>query len=70
LAYYLRFLPGDVRYPPQLDLADLFLVEATRRVNADATLRLASRLWEVDPKLVGQRVLVRYHADPPTGAWP
>ena len=66
LAYYLRFLPGDVRYPPQLDLADLFLVEATRRVNADATLRLASRLWEVDPKLVGQRVLVRYHADTPT----
>ena len=63
LAYYLRFLPGDVRYPPQLDLEDLFLVEATRRVNADATIRLASRLWEVDPQLVGQRVLVRYHAD-------
>lgn len=71
LAYYLRFLPGDVRYPPQLDLADLFLVEATRRVNAkatccSATIRLASRLWEVDPQLVGQRVLVRYHADTPT----
>ena len=66
LAYYLRFLPGDVRYPPQLDLADMFLVEATRRVNADATIRLASRLWEVDPPLVGQRVLVRYHADTPS----
>lgn len=65
LAYYLRFLPGDVRYPPHLDLEDLFLVEATRRVNADATIRLASRLWEVDPKLVGQRVLVRYHLDQP-----
>ena len=34
LSFYLRFLPNDVRYPPQLDLADLFLVEATRRVNA------------------------------------
>ena len=66
LAYYLRFLPDDVRYPPHLDLADLFLVEATRRVNADATIRLASRLWEVDPQLVGQRVLVRYHADQPS----
>jgi transposase InsO family protein len=66
LAYYLRYLPDDVRYPPQIDLADLFLVEATRRVNADATIRLASRLWEVDPQLVGQRVLVRYHADTPT----
>ncbi len=66
LAYYLRFLPDDVRYPPQLDLADLFLIEATRRVNGDATIRLASRLWEVDPQLVGQQVLVRYHADAPS----
>ena len=65
LAYYLRFLPDNVRYPPQLDLPDLFLVEATRRVNADATIRLASRLWEVDPRLVGQRVLVRFNVDDP-----
>jgi len=65
LAYYLRFLPDNVRYPPQLDLADLFLVEATRRVNADATIRLASRLWEVEPLLVGQRVLVCFNIDDP-----
>jgi len=65
LAYYLRCLPADVRYPPQLDLADLFLVEATRRVNADATIRVAAASWEVDAQLVGQRLLVRFHADDP-----
>ena len=65
LSFYLRFLPDDVCYPPQLDLADLFLVEATRRVHADASIRLASRYWEVDPQLVGQRLLVRYNADHP-----
>ena len=65
LAYYLRFLPDDVRYPPQLDLADLFLVEITRRVNADATIRVTAAHWEVDPQLVGQRVLVRFNPDEP-----
>ena len=61
LNYYLRFLPGDVRYLEELALDDLFLIEATRRVNADATFRLASRFWEVRPELVGERVLVRYN---------
>jgi len=60
LGYYLRFLPGDVRYLEELALADLFLIEVTRRVNADATFRLATRFWEVRPELVGERVLVRY----------
>jgi len=63
LDYYLRFLPDDVRYLPALDLAELFLIEVTRRVNADATIRLASRAWEVRPELAGQRVLVRYHPE-------
>lgn len=63
LAFYLHHLPDDVRYVPQLDLADLFLVETTRRVNADGTIRVASRYWEVDPRLVGQRVLVRFNPD-------
>ena len=63
LDYYLRFLPGDVRYLQELALDDLFLIEATRRVNADATFRLASRFWEVRPELVGERVLVRYNPD-------
>lgn len=65
LDFYLHFLPDDVRYPPQLDLADLFLVDATRRVNADATIRVASRFWEVEPELVGQRLLVRFNPDDP-----
>ena len=63
LDYYLRFLPDDVRYPAVLDLTELFLIEVTRRVRADATIRLASRAWEVGPELVGERVLVRYHPE-------
>ena len=63
LDYYLRFLPDGVRYLEHLALDDLFLIEATRRVNPDATFRLASRFWEVRPELVGQRVLVRYNPD-------
>ena len=63
LDYYLRFLPDGVRYLEHLALDDLFLIDATRRVNADATFRLASRFWEVRPELVGQRVLVRYNPE-------
>ena len=65
LDYYLAFLPPDVRYPQALDLAELFLIEVTRRVNADATIRVAARSWEVRPELVGQRVVVRYNPDDP-----
>ena len=63
LDFYLRFLPDDVRYPPQLDLADLFLVEATRRVAADATVRVGARIWEVRAELVGEYVLVRFNPE-------
>ena len=63
LDFYLRFLPDDVRYPPQLDLADLFLVEATRRVNADATVRVGARIWEVRAELVGEYVRVRFNPE-------
>ena len=65
LDFYLRFLPDDVRYPPQLDLADLFLVEATRRVAADATVRVGARIWEVRAELVGEHVLVRFNPEDP-----
>ena len=62
---YLQGLPADVEYPAAIKLEDLFLIEATRRVNADATIRVAARTWEVQPGLVGQRLLVRYNpADP------
>lgn len=65
LDFYLRFLPDDVRYPPQIDLADLFLVEATRRVAADATVRVGARIWEVRAELVGEHVLVRFNPEDP-----
>lgn len=63
LTYYLTHLPGDVRYLEELALEDLFDVEETRRVNADATIQVASRFWEVRAELVGQRVLVRYNPE-------
>lgn len=61
LGYYLRHLPNDVRYLEELAIEDFFLIEATRRVGADGTIRLASRFWEVRAELVGERVLVRYN---------
>ena len=57
----------DVRYPdPHLDLDDLFLFEAKRRVMKDRTVSLNARLYEVDAHLVGQLVTLRYdpHAPP------
>lgn len=63
LDFYLNFLPDDVRHLAELNIDDLFLVEATRRVNADSTVRVASRFWEVRPELVGERVLVRFNPD-------
>ena len=59
---------GEVRYLDEsVDLDDLFLAEARRRVMNDRTLSLNGRLYEVDPLLVGQTVTVRYDpAVPPT----
>lgn len=68
LDFYLRFLPQDVRHLAELDIADLFLVEAIRRVNADSTIRLASKFFEVRPELAGDRVLVRFNPQAPTRA--
>ena len=65
LDFYLSQLPDHVQYPPALELADLFLIEATRRVNADTTIRGASRYGEVDPALVGQHLLVRFNPEAP-----
>lgn len=63
LDFYLSLLADDVRHPAEIDINDLFLIEATRRVNADATIRVASRFWEVRAELVGSRVLVRFNPD-------
>ena len=57
----------NVRYPdPGLDLDDLFLFEAKRRVMKDRTVSLHRRLYEVDAVLVGETVTLRYdpHAPP------
>ena len=55
-----------VRSPdPTLDLHDLFLFEAKRRVHKDRTVRLHGRLYEVDPILVGENVLLRYDPEAP-----
>ena len=57
-----------VRYPDAtLDLDDIFLFVARRRVHKDRTVSLNGRLYEVDPLLVGQRVILRYDPEaPPT----
>lgn len=50
-----------VRYPPpDLDLDDLFLFEATRKVASDRTVSLNGVIFEVDAALVGERVTLRF----------
>ena len=58
---------AGVRYPDAtLDLDDLFLFEAKRRVYKDRTVSLDGRVYEVDALLVGQNVILRYDpAAPP-----
>ena len=52
---------GDVRVPgPELDLREMFLLEAKRRVHKDRTLSLDGTVYEVDAALVGERVTVRF----------
>lgn len=57
---------AGVRYPSgKLDLDDLFLDEARRRVHADRTVSLHGRVYEVDPVLVGRSVTLRYDPQRP-----
>ncbi|MBI3025870.1 MAG: hypothetical protein HYY66_09425 [Candidatus Tectomicrobia bacterium] len=65
LDFYLRLLPDNVRHLGELAIDDLFLIEAPRRVNADATVRVAAKFWEVRAQLAGSRVLVRFNPDDP-----
>jgi transposase InsO family protein len=54
-----------VRFPePELDLDDLFLFEARRKVQTDRTVSLHGVIYEVEAALVGERVTLRY--DPAT----
>jgi len=60
---------ASVRYPAaDLELEELFLFEATRKVATDRTVSLDGRLYEVDAALIGERVTLRY--DPARPAAP
>jgi len=51
----------QVRFPePAVDLEDLFLFEAKRKVQKDRTVSLDGVVYEVDAALVGERVTLRY----------
>ena len=47
---------------PELDLREMFLLEAKRRVRADRTVSLDGIVYEVDASLVGETVTL--HFDP------
>lgn len=65
LSYYLAHLPADVKHVNELALDELLVVEETRRVGRDATIKVAARLFEVDAALAGERVVARFNpADP------
>ena len=59
---------AGMRYPDAtMDLDDLFLFEAKRRVHKDRTVSLNGRVYEADAVLVGQNVILRYDpAAPPS----
>ncbi len=58
----------QVRFPdPHLDLDDLFLFEAARKVQKDRTVSLGGVVYEVDAALVGERVTLRYDPGAPAG---
>lgn len=51
-----------VRYPePGVDLDDLFLFEAKRKVQKDRTVSLNGVVYEIDASLVGETVTLRYN---------
>jgi transposase InsO family protein len=52
---------AQVRFPDaELDLDELFLFEAARKVQKDRTVSLNGVIYEVDAALVGERVTLRY----------
>ena len=58
----------QVRFPePGLDLGDLFLFEALRKVRTDRTVSLDGTVYEVDAALVGGKVTLRYDPSAPVG---
>ena len=58
----------SVRYAEaSVDLDDLFLFEARRKVNKDRTVSLNGKLFEIDPVLIGQQVTLRFNPAQPEG---
>ena len=45
---------------PELDLREMFLLEASRRVRADRTVSLDGVVYEVDASRVGEKVVLRF----------
>jgi putative transposase len=59
---------GQMRFPePGLDLDELFLFEAKRKVQKDRTVSLDGVIYEVDAVLVGETVVLRYDPSAPAG---
>jgi len=55
-----------VRFPePDVDVADLFLHEAGRKVQKDRTVSLNGVLYEVEAALVGENVTLRFDPSAP-----
>lgn len=58
----------EVRYPDvTLNLDDLFLFEAKRKIQKDRTLSLHGAVYEVDAALISENVTVRYDPAAPPG---
>ena len=58
----------EVHFPdPTLDLEEVFLFEAKRKVQKDRTVSLNGVVYEVDAALVGQNVTLRYDPAAPPG---
>ena len=52
---------GEVRHVDHgMDLGDLFMMQVERTVRKDRTVRLDNRVYEVEPRLIGEKVILRY----------
>jgi putative transposase len=57
---WMRLSEGIRQLPGNLDVDELFLEEATRRVSKDGTLSLKSKSFEAGPRFIGQKVKVLF----------
>jgi len=57
---WMRLSEGIRQLPGDLDVEQLFLEEATRRVGKDGTLSLKGKAFEAGPRFIGQKVKVLF----------